>query len=300
MVIWGDSVLRNPDNAELARAVGLRASAPVRDTCDLLVVGAGPAGLAASVYAASEGLGTLTLESVAAGGQAGTSSRIENYLGFPAGLSGGELAERAIIQAEKFGAGINVPAEATGIQRRDGAYCVSLRDGTEVGGRAAAITGAYVALALALRKLTPANPQFASALKTSVAAVSVGIVRGTACLDSHYDDDKDADVDMNVVKTAQGKYVEVRGRRKTIPSTRRISIGCSRSRAKASTRFSPRNARRSSFEAEAAACLVERGQAEGVRGTDRRGVRSHRRALAARKIVEDGETYFENALTKRR
>lgn len=136
VVIWGATLLRNPDNAELARAIGLRAPAPVSEIRDLLVVGAGPAGLAASVYAASEGLSTLTLESVAAGGQAGTSSRIENYLGFPAGLSGGELAERAIIQAEKFGAGINVPNEATGIERRNGGYYVSLRDGTEIGGRA--------------------------------------------------------------------------------------------------------------------------------------------------------------------
>jgi len=135
VVIWGAALLRNPDNAELARAIGLRASAPVEDTCDLLVVGAGPAGLGASVYAASEGLRTLTLESLATGGQAGTSSRIENYLGFPAGISGGELAERAVIQAEKFGAGINVPAEATGIERGNGAYRVSLRDGTELAGR---------------------------------------------------------------------------------------------------------------------------------------------------------------------
>jgi ribonuclease PH len=85
------------------------------------------------------------------------------------------------------------------------------------GTRTAAITGAYVALALALKKLTPAFPAFSSALKTAVAAVSVGIVRGTPCLDLHYDDDKDAEVDMNIVKTAQGKYVEVQGTAENAP-----------------------------------------------------------------------------------
>ena len=82
--------------------------------CDLVVVGAGPAGLAAAVYGASEGLATVVLDAVATGGQAGTSSRIENYLGFPAGISGAELADRAVVQAEKFGADLNVPAEAVG------------------------------------------------------------------------------------------------------------------------------------------------------------------------------------------
>ena len=80
------------------------------DRCfDVVVVGAGPAGLAASVYAASEGLRTLTVDAVAAGGQAGTSSRIENYLGFPTGISGGELTNRAVIQAQKFGAVLTSP-----------------------------------------------------------------------------------------------------------------------------------------------------------------------------------------------
>jgi thioredoxin reductase (NADPH) len=87
---------------------------------DLVVVGAGPAGLAAAVYGASEGLSTVVIDAIATGGQAGTSSRIENYLGFPAGLSGGELADRAIIQAEKFGASFRVPVEAQGLQHCDG------------------------------------------------------------------------------------------------------------------------------------------------------------------------------------
>ena len=105
VVIWrGEQVLRNPSNAQLAAVIGLHTAAPNEKRWDLLVVGAGPAGLAAAVYGASEGLATMTLDSFATGGQAGASPRIENYLGFPSGISGAELAERAIIQAEKFGA----------------------------------------------------------------------------------------------------------------------------------------------------------------------------------------------------
>ena len=105
VVIWcGETVLRNPTNAELARLVGLPVASAREAGCDLVIVGMGPAGLAAAVYAASEGLGTIVVDAVAAGGQAGTSSRIENYLGFPSGISGAELAERAALQAAKFGA----------------------------------------------------------------------------------------------------------------------------------------------------------------------------------------------------
>jgi thioredoxin reductase (NADPH) len=96
---------------------------------DLVVIGAGPAGLAASVYGSSEGLTTVLIEAVATGGQAATSSRIENYLGFPAGLSGGELAERAAIQARKFGTHIVVPADATSLLHEDGFDVVSYPDG---------------------------------------------------------------------------------------------------------------------------------------------------------------------------
>src|SRR5918999_719080 len=112
IAITGSEVLRNPSNAELAKAVRLVPRRETTDVVDLLVVGAGPAGLAASVYGATEGLETLAVESVAVGGQAGTSSRIENYLGFPAGLSGADLAARAVLQAEKFGARITAPSEA--------------------------------------------------------------------------------------------------------------------------------------------------------------------------------------------
>ena len=144
VVIWrGEQVLRNPSNIELARVIGLPAPAPGGDRCDVVIVGAGPAGLAAAVYAASEGLATVTLDAVATGGQAGTSSRIENYPGFPSGISGSELTERTVIQAEKFGAHISVPAEATALERRDGHHLVRLGDGQAVAARTVVVaTGA--------------------------------------------------------------------------------------------------------------------------------------------------------------
>jgi thioredoxin reductase (NADPH) len=129
-------VLRDPSNAELARALGLRKPSGSGTRCELIVVGAGPAGLAAAVYGASEGLSTVVLEAIATGGQAGTSSSIENYLGFPAGISGAELAERATIQAQKFAAPITVPAEALRLEPLDGTFRVELRDGEPVIGRA--------------------------------------------------------------------------------------------------------------------------------------------------------------------
>ena len=132
-------VLRNPSNSELARALGLRPPTVSDTICDLIVVGGGPAGLATAVYGASEGLSTVVLEALATGGQAGTSSRIENYLGFPAGISGAELAERATIQARKFGAGITVPGEAIALEPLDGTFRVELRDDEPVVGRAVVI-----------------------------------------------------------------------------------------------------------------------------------------------------------------
>ena len=107
------------------------------DRCfDLVVVGGGPAGLAASVYGASEGLRTLGLEKFAVGGQAGSSSRIENYLGFPTGISGGDLTRRAMIQAEKFGASLTAPCEATSLREEAGHLILGLSDGTELAARA--------------------------------------------------------------------------------------------------------------------------------------------------------------------
>lgn len=144
VAIWqGKDMLKNPTNAELAQVIGLKVDATWRRTYDLVVVGAGPAGLGASVYGASEGLSTLALESVALGGQAGTSSRIENYLGFPAGLSGFELATRALVQADKFGARTAVPEVAIGLERGDGYYRIGLSEGGEVAARSVIVaTGA--------------------------------------------------------------------------------------------------------------------------------------------------------------
>ncbi|MDX1674388.1 MAG: FAD-dependent oxidoreductase [Longimicrobiales bacterium] len=136
LVVFPDgSHLARPTNEEIAERTGLRTHAD-RETYDLLIVGAGPAGLAAAVYGASEGLRTLLVEREAPGGQAGMSSRIENYLGFPVGLSGGDLARRAVAQAKRFGAEIVTPREATAV-RLEGDYpVVSLDDGTEIAAQA--------------------------------------------------------------------------------------------------------------------------------------------------------------------
>ncbi|GAA2629602.1 FAD-dependent oxidoreductase [Streptomyces spororaveus] len=135
VVLWqGERLLRNPSNAELARLIGLPAPAPApsaeNERCEVMVVGAGPAGLAAAVYGASDGLTTVTVDAVATGGQAATSSRIENYLGFPSGISGGELIERAVLQAHKFGARLMVPAEVSALAPQDDEYIVTFTDGS--------------------------------------------------------------------------------------------------------------------------------------------------------------------------
>jgi thioredoxin reductase (NADPH) len=133
VLLGGGSLLRNPTNAELASAIGLhQRSVQAEKIYDLVVVGAGPAGLAASVYGASGGLLTAMLDAVAIGGQAATSARIENYLGFPAGISGAELAERAKIQAEKFHVQMMVPCRAVGLTESDGFHVITLDDGGEL------------------------------------------------------------------------------------------------------------------------------------------------------------------------
>ncbi|MFD5949127.1 FAD-dependent oxidoreductase [Streptomyces collinus] len=144
LVIWRDTtLLRNPSNAELARLIGLPSLPPGNHHGDLLIVGSGPAGLAAAVNAASEGLETTVVEAMASGGQAATSSRIENLLGFPSGISGAELTERAVLQADKFGARISVPAEAARLEPRDGHYAVGFADGGEITARTVVLaTGA--------------------------------------------------------------------------------------------------------------------------------------------------------------
>jgi thioredoxin reductase (NADPH) len=126
----------NPTVSELARYIGLEQRVDTGDVYDLLIVGAGPAGLAASVYAASEGLHTLVLDATAAGGQAGTSSRIENYVGFPTGISGSELAQNALLQAQKFGAQLSVPRTVKALRLDGGNRVVVLDDDTELRARA--------------------------------------------------------------------------------------------------------------------------------------------------------------------
>jgi thioredoxin reductase (NADPH) len=136
-------ILHNPTNAKLGRALGLgsRGSAPAM--CDLVVVGAGPAGISAALYGASEGLDTQGVEAVATGGQAGTSARIENYLGFPAGVSGSELTQRASVQAIKFGVRLTMPAEAVELRSEPGRHEVRLSNGEVATGRTLVIaTGA--------------------------------------------------------------------------------------------------------------------------------------------------------------
>jgi thioredoxin reductase (NADPH) len=150
VVVGGEQVLRNPSNAEIASMLGFGSRGAAPPMCDLVIVGAGPAGLAAAVYGASEGLDTQVIDKVAFGGQASTSARIENYLGFPTGISGGELAERATLQARRFGARMVVPAMAVGLHSENGHYTIELADGSEVNGRTVIVaTGAqYRKLAL--------------------------------------------------------------------------------------------------------------------------------------------------------
>ena len=131
VVALGDMLLlRNPSNRELADAIGIHQPLE-RVVYDLVVVGAGPAGLAAAVYGASEGLRTVLLERTAPGGQAGSSMRIENYLGFPTGLTGSELADRAILQANKFGARLSVPTQVVGLGWENG-YAILRLDADEM------------------------------------------------------------------------------------------------------------------------------------------------------------------------
>ena len=139
----GGIELKHPSSGDLLRAIGFSRELERREEVDLLVVGGGPAGLAAAVYGASEGLGTLVVESTALGGQAGSSMRIENYLGFPAGISGAELTLRAVGQARKFGARPATPYRAVALEPGSGRHVVHLEEGHEIAARAVVLaTGA--------------------------------------------------------------------------------------------------------------------------------------------------------------
>ena len=139
----GGPELRGPTPGEVSRALGIGRVLDLREEADLLVIGAGPAGLGAAVYGASEGLDTLVIDSSALGGQAGSSRRIENYLGFPAGISGTELTGRAATQARKFDARLASPYRAISLEPGNGRHVVRLEDGHEIGARAVLLaTGA--------------------------------------------------------------------------------------------------------------------------------------------------------------
>jgi thioredoxin reductase (NADPH) len=139
----GGVELHHPSRGDVLRALGVGRELAPREEVDLLVVGAGPAGLAAAVYGASEGLDTLVVESTALGGQAGSSRRIENYLGFPAGITGAELTSRAVSQARKFGARPATPYRAIALEPGDGRHVVRLEEGHGIAARAVVLaTGA--------------------------------------------------------------------------------------------------------------------------------------------------------------
>ena len=143
VVITPTGILRNATPSVLAQQLGLAYRSVPGKVYDLVVVGAGPAGLATAVYGASEGLDTLVLEGIAVGGQAGASARIENYLGFPSGLAGTELTAKALVQAQKFGAEIKSPVEVTSLRMADD-LVVTLSDGSEVSARSIVIaSGAH-------------------------------------------------------------------------------------------------------------------------------------------------------------
>jgi thioredoxin reductase (NADPH) len=131
----GGLELRGPSAGQVSRALGIGRELARREEADLVVVGAGPAGLGAAVYGASEGLDTLVVESTALGGQAGSSRRIENYLGFPAGISGSELTSRAVTQARKFGARLASPYRAVSLEPGNGGHLVRLDEDHEIAAR---------------------------------------------------------------------------------------------------------------------------------------------------------------------
>lgn len=148
----GGGEMRGPSDGELSRGLGIGLELKPREEVDLLVIGGGPAGLGAAVYGASEGLDTLVVESFGLGGQAGTSRRIENYLGFPAGITGTELTSRAVTQARKFGARTATPYRVAALEPGEERHLVRLEEGNEIAARAVVIaTGAEY------RKLPVAN-----------------------------------------------------------------------------------------------------------------------------------------------
>jgi thioredoxin reductase (NADPH) len=182
VVLPDGGILQDPTIAEVAARIGMAEKAGL-PYYDLVVVGAGPAGLAAAVYGASEGMHTLLVEAEAPGGQAGMSSRIENYLGFPSGLSGGDLARRGLTQARRLGAEILTPQEVTALRVADGYKILTLANGDEVNARALLLsTGvSYRRLAApGVEQFTGAGIYYGAAMSeaASVAGEDIHIVGG--------------------------------------------------------------------------------------------------------------------------
>jgi thioredoxin reductase (NADPH) len=150
----GQVVLKNPSNSEVAACLGMNPQLDAAKVRDVVVIGAGPSGLAAAVYAASEGLDVLVIETVAPGGQAGSSSKIENYLGFPTGISGLALAGRALVQAQKFGAEVTIATSALRLSCDHKPFRIDLSDGNTVRGRTVIIASGVEYRKLAIENLT--------------------------------------------------------------------------------------------------------------------------------------------------
>lgn len=168
-------LLADPSNEQLARSLGLTTEVPADTTVDLAIVGAGPAGLAAAVYAASEGLRVMVFERDSVGGQAGSSSLIRNYLGFSRGISGAELAERAYQQAWAFGATFAHTREVTGMQLRDGGFALQVAPDSEVLARSVVLATGVTYRSLAIAGL---DPFVGSAVFYGVSAVEAATQRG--------------------------------------------------------------------------------------------------------------------------
>jgi thioredoxin reductase (NADPH) len=153
VVCRGQVVLKNPSNAQVAACLGMNPQLDATRIRDVVIIGAGPSGLAAAVYAASEGLDVLVIETVAPGGQAGSSSRIENYLGFPTGISGLALAGRALVQAQKFGAEVAIATSASRLSCDHVPFQIELTDGRTVRSRTVIIASGAEYRKLALHNL---------------------------------------------------------------------------------------------------------------------------------------------------
>jgi thioredoxin reductase (NADPH) len=199
-----------PSSRQLAEKIGIQTRAQLA-FYDLIIIGAGPAGLAAAVYGASEGLHTLMIEESATGGQAGTSSRIENYLGFPAGVSGSDLARRATDQARRFGAELVTAQEAVGIRREDPYRVVQLSDGSEVSTKAV-----ILAMGVSVRQLNAAGEQ---------SLLGAGVYYGAALFEAATYRDQDVSIVGGANSAGQGALFFSRYARKVTMLVRAEALG---------------------------------------------------------------------------